>query len=439
MKRAVLGVLSVLLLFGISGCGSTKEEGKVRYWNSKPEVAEVWEEIADVYEAETGVKVEIINPPTNSSNATLLAAMGKKNPPTLFKVSGQSQISTWGPYCRDLSDTNLYSWVLDKEMVLKGEDGKSAAAIPYVVEGYGIIYNDAIMKKYFSMGTKTTPYNSMDEVNSFAKLKEVADDMQAHKADLGIKGVFASTSFAGGEEWRWQSHLWNMPVYGEFTDKNVIDEEVFDFTYADNFKQIFDLYLTDSTCDSKEVGSKTVTDSMTEFAKGECAMVQNGNWAWGQISETEGNVVEAENCKYLPIYCGLNGEETQGLCIGTENYIAVNNLASEADQKASIDFLEWLYSSDKGKDFVTNKLQFITVFSTFDASEAPSNPLAVEVATYLNDTSKSSVSWDFLAIPSQEYKDGVANHLYDYIMGKRDWNSVVDYAKAEWQKEKTGE
>lgn len=439
MKRAMLGMLSMLFLLGAAGCGSEKETVSVRYWNTKPEVAAILDEIAAEYYAETGVEVKIINPPTNSSDSTLMSAMAKKNPPTLFKLSGQTAYPSMKAYCRDLSDTNLYSWVLDKSMCVTDESGNGAYAIPYVVEGYGIIYNDEIMRRYFSLGSKATSYNSMAEVNNFDKLKEVVEDMTAHKSELGIKGVFASTSFASGEDWRWQTHLMNMPIYAEYTDKGVVDTNALDFTYSDNYKNIFDLYLDNSVCDKSEIGSATVDQSMQEFALGECAMVQNGNWGWGQISGTEGNVVSEENCKYLPIYTGLATDEEQGLCIGTENYVAVNTLASEADQLASIEFLEWLYSSDVGKSFVTNDLQFITVFSTFDASEAPSNPLAVEVSSYLNDTTKSSVPWNFTSFPGQEFKDGLSNHLYAYSQGQEDWEKTNEFVVQKWAEMKSGE
>ena len=103
---------------------------------------------------------------------------------------------------------------------------------------------------------------------------------------------------------------------------------------------------------------------MAEFALGKVAMVQNGNWAWNQVSSTEGNVVKEEDIRFLPIYTGMSGEENQGLCTGTENYICVNSMASEEDKQASIDFIEWVYSSDIGKDYVTNSLGFISPFNT---------------------------------------------------------------------------
>ena len=204
----------------------------------------------------------------------------------------------------------------------------------------------------------------MDEINNFDKLKEVSEDMQSKKDQLGIDGVFASTSLTPGEDWRWQTHLANLPVYYEYKDKGVSNLDKIDFTYSDNFKNIFDLYINNSTCEPTLLGSKTVSDSMAEFALGKAAMVQNGNWGWSQIAEVEGNTVKAENVKFMPIYTGIEGEEKQGLCIGTENFFSINSKASEADQKASIEFVEWLFTSDTGKNHVTNELGFIAPFNT---------------------------------------------------------------------------
>lgn len=102
--------------------------------------------------------------------------------------------------------------------------------------------------------------------------------------------------------------------------------------------------------EAKKCGTKTVTDSMAEFALEKCAMVQNGNWAWEQIAGVTGNKVQADKIKFLPIYIGADGEENQGLCVGTENFYAINAKATEAQQKAAADFIYWLYSSDTGKN-----------------------------------------------------------------------------------------
>ena len=419
----------------LSGCGKQEAEvGEVYYLNFKPEAADTWEEIASEYTAETGVKVKILTAASGNYEQTLKAEIAKREAPTLFQINGPIGYSTWKNYCADLSNTDLYSWLMDKSLAVS--DGSAVYGIPYVVEGYGIIYNDEIMQKYFKLSTKNTPYNNMDEVNNFEKLKAVVEDMTAQKDALGIEGVFASTSFSAGEDWRWQTHLANLPVYYEFKDKGIGDSDTIDFSYSDNFKNIFDLYVDNSCTPKTGLVSKTVNDSMEEFALGKVAMVQNGNWAWGQISSVAGNIVKEENVKFLPIYTGVSGEENQGLCTGTENFICVNSMASEADKQASIDFIEWVYSSDKGKDYVTNKLGFISPFNTFTEEESPKDPLAREVLAYMADSSKVSVSWNFTAFPSQQFKDRFGSSLLNYCKGEITWDDVIRSTKQDWASEK---
>ena len=305
--------------------------------------------------------------------------------------------------------------------------------IPYTIEGYGIIYNDAIMEKYFA--TSGAKAASVDEINSFDKLKEVVEDMQAKKDELGIKGVFASTSLLPGEEWRWQTHLADLPIYEEYQDKGVNDLDEIEFTYSDQFKNIFDLYLNNSTTDPKMLGSKGVNDSMAEFALGQAAMVQNGNWAWSQIAEVSGNVVAAEDIKFLPIYMGLKDEDKQGLCVGTENYFCINKQVSEADQKASLDFINWLISDETGKDYMTNKLGNIAPFTTFSEDEKPSDPLAQNLLAYM-ESGKTSIPWIFTTFPSQTFKDNFGSALLEYAQGTMSWDEVKATVIDQWKTEK---
>ncbi len=244
-------------------------------------------------------------------------------------------------YCADFSTTALYQHLSDKSIAITS-NGK-VYGIPYVVEGYCIIYNKAITDKYFALDAKATSYAGMDEINNFAKFKEICDDMQANAEALGIECVFASTSLKSGEDWSWQTHLANLPVYYGFKTNNVDlgsdATKKISFQYGDNFRNILGLYLYDSDVDRKTVVTKTVTDSVSEFALEKCAMVQNGNWAWGQIIGVTGNKVLPENVRYLSIYTGAAGVEGQGLCIGTENFYCINLQASAADRKATLRIL----------------------------------------------------------------------------------------------------
>ena len=259
--------------------------------------------------------------------------------------------------------------------------------------------------------------------------------MTAKKDELGIEGVFASTSLLPGEDWRWQTHLANVPVYYEYKDNNVSDMAEIAFTYSDNFKNIWDLYINNSTCAPGLLGSKAVTDSMAEFALGQCAMVQNGNWAWGQISDVEGNTVKEEDVKFMPVYVGVAGEENQGLCTGTENFWCVNSQASEADQKATLDFVNWMISSDAGKGYMVNDLGNAAPFTTFGDDEKPSDPLAKEMYRYM-ENGKNSVTWNFTTFPSQAFKDDFGAALLEYCNGNMTWDEVKELVVTRWAEEK---
>jgi raffinose/stachyose/melibiose transport system substrate-binding protein len=412
--------------------------GEVYYLNFKPEVADIYQKIADEYKAETGVTLKVVTAASGTYEQTLKSEIAKSDAPVLFQINGPVGYASWKDYCADLKDTDLYKHLSDKSMAVT--DGGGVFGIPYVVEGYGIIYNNAIMTKYFALpGAKA---KSMDEINNFATLKAVVEDMTVQKAKLGIKGVFSSTSLKPGEDWRWQTHLADLPVFYEFRDNKIDIKDPaatmeIKFQYSDNFKNIFDLYLNNSVTSPKLLGSKSVDDSMAEFALGESAMVQNGNWAWGQISGVDGNTVKAEDVKFLPIYTGMPGEEKQSINVGTENFFAINKQATPEKQKLAADFIYWLYSSPKGKAFVTNDLKFIAPFDTFAENEKPTDPLAKEVIRYMSNTALYNVSWNFVVFPNQTFKDNFGAALLQYAQGSMKWDAVKQLFIDQWKAEKS--
>ncbi|MHC1782256.1 MAG: ABC transporter substrate-binding protein [Anaerolineaceae bacterium] len=414
------------------------EVGEIYYLNFKPEVAEIYAKIGDAYKAETGNTLKVVTAASGTYEQTLKSEIAKADAPVLFQINGPVGYQSWKEYTADLKDTELYKHLADKSMAVTVDGG--VYGLPYVVEGYGIIYNDAIMTKYFAMeGAKA---KSMAEVNNYAALKAVVEDMTAKKAELGIEGVFSSTSLKPGEDWRWQTHLANVPVFYEFRD-NKIDlasdaTKEIKFQYAENFKNIFDLYINNSVTKSTLLGSKSVDDSMAEFALGRSAMVQNGNWAWGQISGVDGNTVKAEDVKFLPIYTGMPGEEKQSICVGTENFFSINKQASPEKQKLAADFIYWLYSSPTGKGFVVNDLKFIAPFDTFAENEKPTDPLAKEVMRYLGDTNLYNVAWNFVKFPNQTFKDNFGAALLQYAQGTMKWEDVQKLVVEQWKKESGG-
>ncbi|MDR0783608.1 MAG: ABC transporter substrate-binding protein [Propionibacteriaceae bacterium] len=430
-------LIAASLMLVATGCttGGSGDDGYVYFLNFKPEIADKYAAITEAYKAETGKDVKVVTAASGTYEQTLTSEIAKSQPPTIFQINGPIGCADWSDYLADLTDTEIYKHLADQSLAVSTADG--VWGVPYVVEGYGIIYNDAIMRAYFALPNKAVSITSADQITSWDLLSQVVADMTANKAALGISGVFSATSLKPGDDWRWHTHMAGVPLWYEFSKDNVDlgkgTPATINFTYSNNMKNLFDLYINNSTTASTELGAKTVDEAMSEFAAGQSAMVQNGNWAWSQVSNVKGNTVESEDIKMLPLYMGIPGEESHGIPIGTENYLSINAKVSEASQKASLEFLTWLFSSDAGKKAVANELGFIAPFDWFSANDVPNDPLAREVMGWMTKPGIESVPWSaFMVMPSQDWKNNFGSELLLYAQGRTDWPSVTTTIKADW-------
>jgi raffinose/stachyose/melibiose transport system substrate-binding protein len=442
MSRKLVFVLAALVLlsgFVMAGGSraSNSDSGSVYFLNFKPEQDAAYQAIAKEYTEKTGVPVKVVTAASGTYEQQLRSEIAKQDAPTIFQINGPVGYANWRNYTADLKNSAIYSHLADKALAITENGG--VYGIPFVIEGYGIIVNNKIVNAYAALpGAKI---KSLDEIKNFATLKAVVEDMQSKKAQLGIDGVFASTSLLPGEDWRWQTHLANVPIYYEFRDNKVdLSSEAatatIKFQYAQNFQNIWDLYLNNSTVAPAMTGSKTVDDAMAEFALGKAVMVQNGNWAYGQIAGVAGNTVKPEDVRFIPIYTGMPGEETQGICIGSENFFCINKNASAANQQASLDFIEWLYTSPEGKAHVSKDLGFIVPFDTFTDAEKPTDPLATQVMAWSANTAVSNIPWNFTVFPSQQFKDDFGANLLLYAQGQTNAAAVRDGVIKGWAAEK---
>ena len=428
-KKKIIAMLLCTAMVGgmVAGCGSSGSsdegsksakgdaKGKVYYLNFKPEQADQWVDLAEKYTEETGVQVDVQTAASGTYESQLKSEMAKDEAPTLFQVNGPVGLATWKDYCYDLSDSAVYKDLQSDDYALK--DGDEVKSIAYVIETYGLIYNKVLLNKYFEL--PDAEITSIDDLNNFDALKKVADGIQAHKDDLGVEGAFTSAGMDSSSDWRFKTHLANLPIYYEYKDEGISSTDAIKGTYLDNYKQIWDLYLKDSTCDPSMISSKTGDDAASEFALGEAVFYQNGTWAYNDIKDNE---VADEDLGMLPIYIGVDGEEDQGLCTGSENYWCVNKNASEEDIQATLDFLQWVVESDEGRDAIANEMGFVTPFTTFD-EYLPANPL-VEANSEYTKAGKTPVSWNFTTMPSEQWKNDLGSALLEYAQGTGQWDAV---------------
>ncbi|MBQ4265692.1 MAG: ABC transporter substrate-binding protein [Clostridia bacterium] len=415
MKKIIaLALAAVLCLALATACA----DGSVYYLNFKPEQDAQWQALAKVYTEKTGVPVTVVTAASGQYETTLMAEMEKSECPTLFQVNGPVGLANWTDYCYDLAGTSLPGYLTNEAFALK--EGDAVKGIAYVIETYGIIANTKLLEK--------AGYTVAD-ITNFETLKKVAEDIQARKAELGLDGAFTSAGMDGSSDWRFKTHLANMPIYYEYKADGIGNTAAIKGTYLDNYKMIWDLYINNATCEPALLASKTGNDAVAEFVGEKAVFYQNGTWAWNDVK-----ALGAENLTMLPIYIGVEGEENQGLCTGTENYWCVNAIAEQEDIDATIAFLEWVVTSEEGRKCMSQDMGFVVPFDTFTGEYASTNPL-VAVDTALTAAGKTPVSWNFPTMPSEEWKNGVGSALTAYAAGTGDWAAVVSAFVDGWATE----
>ena len=426
-KLLSLALVSVLALSSIVGCSGKKDgkddaeggKGSVYYLNFKPEQDEQWKALAKAYTEETGVEVTVVTAASGTYETTLASEMVKDEAPTLFQVNGPNGLATWKDYCYDMSGSDVYKELTSDSFALK--DGSAVLGIGYVIESYGIITNTELLAQ---AGYK------VEDINSFAKLKEVAEDITARSAELGFS-AFSSAGMDSSSDWRFKTHLANLPIYFEYQKDGINTTKTIKGSFLDNYRQIFDLYINNSTCAPSELSAKTGDDSRNEFLEGKAVFFQNGSWEYGNLKDTYSD----DKLAMIPIYVGAGDEANQGLCTGTENFWCVNGEASEADIKATLDFMYWVVTSDKGTSALANDMGFVVPFK----KAAESANVFVKQDTAYTAAGKTPVSWNFTTMPSETWKNNVGTALTAYAADQSDANwaevekAFVDGWKSEYE------
>ena len=416
-RKSIISIaLAATMIAGCSSASGTSatgsdSKGRVYYLNFKPEADEYWQDLAKEYTEETGVPVTVLTAASGEYEKTLKSEMAKSEAPTLFQVNGPVGLASWKDYCADLSGTDVDNELTNKAYELK--DGDKVAGIGYVTEAYGLITNNALLKK--------AGYDA-SEITSFDKLKEVAEDITARKDELGFS-AFTSAGMDGSSDWRFKTHLANLPIYYEYQADGVDNKDELSGKYLDNYKAVWDLYINNSTIDPSQLSTATGDQSEAEFVDEKAVFFQNGTWEYDAVK-----AIGDENIAYLPIYFGVD-DENEGICMGTENYWCVNTQASEADQKA----MYWCVTSDKGVEAMTSgdKMGFNIPFNK--------NPESTNVLFKLaNANTATPVSWNFTTMPSENWKNDLGQALTVYAADQTDanWKNVVSAFVDNWKVEK---
>ena len=436
MKKLIAMLLALVMVLGLVACGgnstTTTEtkaaapaetqaaastgEGRVYYLNFKPEADAAWQELAATYTAQTGVEVKVVTAAGGNYSDTLNAEMAKSDAPTLFQCGNAQGLADWNEYCLDFTGTKVLDEMTTSDFNLTDDTG-AVKCIGYCYEAFGIIVNKALLEK---------AGHSLDEIKDFASLKAVADDIHARAAELGFD-AFSSAGLDGSSSWRFSGHLANMPLYYEFRDDGVTKQPAtITGAYLDNFRNIWDLYITDSATPAASLATSTGDMSEAEFGEGKAVFYQNGTWEFANLvtDDAKNFHMNPDDLAMIPIYCGVDGEEKAGLACGTENCWAVNAKASQADIDATLDFIYWVVTSDEGTKMMAEQFGPIP----FKNAKESENVFFNDANAYMAN-GNYTVTWAFNHTPNVDsWRATVVTALNDYSVAPSDatWAKVVE-------------
>lgn len=425
-KKALL--LSSALFLGLAGCSTAeKEEGSsggsgnsngdqtvVEVFQFKVEFKEQFEELAAQYEEshpDIDIKVQTVGGGNDYASA-LKSKFASGDEPAIFNINGAVDVQQYRDRLVDLSNTKAAGAALEGT-VDSVTDGEEILGLPYNQEGYGFVYNKNVFKE-----AGVDP----ESIKSIEDLTKAAQTIDSQKDKLGIDAVFA---MAAKELWTEGNHGSNAFTSDDFNNQvlDAVAAKEIPFTNSDAFKQYIDLQNKYSV---QPVLSLDYSQQVEElFSTGRVAMIQQGNWVYPTIEQMDPELAE-KGVGIMPI--PVNGE--MKMPVGVPNYWAVNKNAEEEVQKAAADFLDWVYTSDEGKEAVLTQFKFIPAYEGYD-SEKISDPLSKTIYEYAE--KGETRGWVFAGYPVG-WGDILGAQLQKYIAGEASWEQAIQAAKDEWAK-----
>ena len=423
MKKLIALLLALVMVLGLVACGAaetpateaapaatdapaateaakTEEAGSVYYLNFKPEFDEALVKLAADYTAKTGVAVKVVTAASGTYADTLNANIKDV---TVFNIGTPAALEDWDEYALDLTNTAIAAELATDSFNLYNAAGE-LKAIGHCYETFGIITNTELLEQ--------AGYTLAD-ITDYASLKAVCEDITARSAELGFS-AFSSAGLDSSSSWRFSGHLTTVPLHYEGVTGPVA---TLSGNTMDLYKNVWDLYINNSTCAPAELTAKTGDESRAEFTEGKAVFYQNGTWEYASLIAAG---MTDDQLAMIPIYCGAENDANAALCSGTENCWAINAKASEADQKAAIDFLVWLVTDPDASAVYVEQLGSVP----FKNCPASTNKF-VKDGNELLASGKTAVSWAFNYTPNVDsFRATLVTALASYSAGG-DWSEVV--------------
>jgi raffinose/stachyose/melibiose transport system substrate-binding protein len=309
--------------------------------------------------------------------------------------------------------------------------------MPVGVEAFGIIYNKKILDDYFALEDKKSGLKGVADVKTYKELEALAKDIHERKADLGVAGAFAAPALKEGEGAACTTRLLGVPLGYEIENKkiDVTGEGANEITlrYGTGYRSLYDLHFSYGTAEKTALETRAYADAVKEFATGKAAFILGGTDFLGHLNSAVGQTVNADQCAFLPAFMNIEDVKAQGLAFDVVEYAAINGRATEEEIQAAGEFLNWLFTSEKGMDFLANKLGVLAPYGSVTEAALPNNPLSASAYEWLKKEGVTGPVVYSVLTPGEEFRDKVMHRgLLAYVRGEDDWKKFRTGLREGW-------
>ncbi|MFB9860547.1 ABC transporter substrate-binding protein [Salinicoccus siamensis] len=399
-----------------SGNEQDSEEGgevTIDLYQFKVEFKEQFEEmVAQYVEENPNVKINVETVGGgNDYGATLKSKIASGNEPDIFNIGGPQDYEDHKDRIAPIEDSKAADTALEGTLDAVTVDDQ-VYGLPYNLEGYGLIYNKAILEE-----AGINP----DELKTMEDLQGAVEELDGMKEELGLEAVFA---FPGKERWVYGNHSSSSFLAPEFNDSvtEAFEADTVEFELSEELKNYIDMQVNYSEQPVLSLDYSQQVEALYSMEK--VAMIQQGNWAYPSIEQIAPEV--AENSGIIPI--PVDGESK--MPVGVPQYWVVNSGAEDEVQKAAVEFLDWMYTSEAGMDIVLNEFNFIPAYEGYDTSQI-SDPLSEEIYRYSEEGNTSG--WVFLGYPTGFSEDVYGNNVQQYISDEITWEEAMENSQKYWE------
>ena len=387
MKERLLSLLLVGLMgASLVGCGGATEGGSaggdagktIRLVNGKIEVDSQLKKLAEMYEKETGVHVEIESMGGGIDiQGELKAYYQSDNMPDIFVCGGAADFDNWDGLLQDMSDQE---WVKDTDAAFTNDEG--VVGFPYTTEAVGLAYNaDILNAAGVDPATITGPES----------MRKAFETIDAKKDELGLTAVIGYYAEPVNLYWSTGNHL-----FGTYLDSG-LDRE--DRTYIDmlndggkiddaRFAAFADMVeLFNEYADQSLLVSGTYDQQILNFASGKYAFVTQGSWIGATMTGDDADAyAEAHNfeCGMIP-YAFEEGLDT--ILTNSPSWWAVYKDGNVAEAEA---FLQWM-AGDEAQKVLVMEAGFISPYKS--CTYVANDPFAGTISSYTAAGKTSAWHW----------------------------------------------